>query len=200
MVPALTLIAPAAKAALKGTSVTNAIITEKFGYDFLGLAVKLGMFFAVAYLVQIYVASKVKLETWIRNPATIPSDLASSGFFGLGGIVINYIWSQFKPDDNNIPTITPPTSEFYNNNYVKELFSDEGFHGLHFWDLIKMIAVMLVIMEWNQYRQMQKATGGKVNALTHGVFLLIVIGLGLTIIPDLLKKLKSLNFNREVMA
>ncbi len=178
--------------AAKTAKTVNDIAIEKFSYDFSGLAIRLALFFAVAFLIEIYFKSKIAIDKTIRNPSTT---IINS--FGLGGILFNYLFNQFKEQADNPEVPTPEASDFFNNESLQKIFSPEGFHGFRFWDIIKIIAGILVLMEWNRFRNATQSSGGKVSPLTHGLFLLFVIGIGLSVVPDLVKKLKVTDFNLE---
>lgn len=83
---------------------------------------------------------------------------------------------------------------------LKDLFSDEGFHGVKYWDVIKVVAILLVIVEYLRYVDVNSKNGGKTSPLTTGIFLLIGLGLSIITIPELvqqIKKLKNVDFNLE---
>ena len=179
-----------ASQALKGVGKAKDIATEKFGYDFLGLGLRLLLFFAVAFLIEAYFKSKIAINEIINDPDRQVGII--SGLFGLTGIVFNFLYQSFQQDkpDEPAPTPTPITSDFFNNEAIKAVFSEEGYHGFHYWDIIKIIALLLVVMEWRRFSAMTKATGGQVQPLTHGLFILFIVGLGLSIIPQLVSKIK----------
>ena len=155
------------------------------------MVIKLSVFFAVAYAIQIYIKGKIEIEKIVRNPAS-----TAPIFFGVAGIIFNFLFTQFQKDS---ATVTPEPSQLFGNDTLQSLFSEEGWHGLKYWDLIKIVAALLILMEWNSFRRQTNATGGKVAPLTTGVFLLMVLAIGLTAVPDLIKTLKSKNFSKEVL-
>jgi len=77
---------------------------------------------------------------------------------------------------------------------LKSLFAD-GYQGFKFWDIIKIISILLVVSEYMRYKKSEENIGGSVSPMTSGIFILIVAGLGVVTIPELLKKFKSTNFN-----
>lgn len=77
---------------------------------------------------------------------------------------------------------------------LKRLFMD-GYQGFKFWDIIKILALVLVIAEYFMYNESMKKNGGKVSPMTHGVFLVIVLSLSVTTIPEILQKIKKTDFN-----
>ena len=186
-----------ASQALKGVGKAKDIATEKFGYDFLGLGLRLLLFFAVAFLIEAYFKSKIAINEIINDPDRQVGII--SGLFGLTGIVFNFLYQSFQQDKPDEPAPTPITSDFFNNEALKAVFSEEGYHGFHYWDIIKIIALLLVVMEWRRFTAMTKATGGQVQPLTHGLFILFIVGLGLSIIPQLVSKIKHSYINPQAM-
>ena len=186
-----------ASQALKGVGKAKDIATEKFGYDFLGLGLRLLLFFAVAFLIEAYFKSKIAINEIINDPDRQVGII--SGLFGLTGIVFNFLYQSFQQDKPDEPAPTPITSDFFNNEALKAVFSEEGYHGFHYWDIIKIIALLLVVMEWRRFSAMTKATGGQVQPLTHGLFILFIVGLGLSIIPQLVSKIKHSYINPQAM-
>ena len=184
-----------ASQALKGVGKAKDIATEKFGYDFLGLGLRLLLFFAVAFLIEAYFKSKIAINEIINDPDKQVGII--SGLFGLTGIVFNFLYQSFQQDKPDEPT--PITSEFFNNEALKAVFSEEGYHGFHYWDIIKIVALLLVVMEWRRFTAMTKATGGQVQPLTHGLFILFIVGLGLSIIPQFVAKIKHSYINPQAM-
>ena len=90
----------------------------------------------------------------------------------------------------NVPTSEP--------DFLAKLFSEEGFEGLHYWDIIKFALIILVAMEWINYMQSQKRLGGEASPITMAVFALITFALAIFTIPELLKKLRSRVTNQGV--
>jgi len=86
-----------------------------------------------------------------------------------------------------------PTSEQIPES-LKKLFID-GYQGFKFWDIIKILALVLVIAEYFMYNESMKKNGGKVSPMTHGVFLVIVLSLSVTTVPELLQRIKKTDFN-----
>ena len=193
----ITKLNPASAIATTGIQTGKAISKEIFGYDFVGLLIKLVVFFAVAYLSEIFIKGKIAVDNIIRNPDTPMA--VSSGFFGLSGIVFNYLYNTFKTDKEDPVKEDPIPSDFWSNEKIKQLFSENGFHGFNYWSIIKIIAVLLVIAEFTQYLRMNKALGGKTSPLTIGIFTLLIVALGLTTVSDLIQRVKKTDFNLEAL-
>ena len=184
------------------------IATEKFGYDFMGLAIRLVIFFSVAYLIEIYFKAQIAVDE-LFNPTSpnvvSPDDTSSGTVIPLGDFLWKALFGSLVRTvtvDPKGDTIIEPKGEqsaFFSNPNVKALFSDEGFHGWKYWQIIKLIAVLLVVMEWRRFSAMTKATGGQVQPLTHGLFILFIVGLGLSIIPQLVSKIKHSYINPQAM-
>lgn len=79
-------------------------------------------------------------------------------------------------------------------NAVRKLFS-EGYNvagmKFKFWDLIKLLAVVLVVMEMLRYMEFQKAAGMKPEPMTVGVFVLIISAVAILSIPELYQMIKD---------
>tara|TARA_R110002020_G_scaffold201824_6_gene404679 strand:- start:934 stop:1449 length:516 start_codon:yes stop_codon:yes gene_type:complete len=145
-----------AKSAL--SNVAN-ISQQKFGYDFSGLFIRLGIFYLIAF-----VFAKIM-------EATI--------FFRGGFVVFANLFGINIPKSDQLP------------EPLKKLF-DGGYQGFKFWDIIKVIGIILVTYEYFQFR---KETNGQVNSITTGVFVLIILILGITTIPELYKRIKETDFS-----
>jgi len=194
---AITKLNPATAVATTGIQAGKAISKEVFGYDFVGLVIKIVIFFTVAYLAEIYIRAKIEIEKVIKDPDKQVA--VGSAFFGLAGIAFNYLYQNFKTDKEDPEKIDPVSSDFWSNEKIDQLFSEKGFHGFNYWSMIKIIAILLVIAEFSQYLKMNKALRAKTSSFTIGIFTLIIIALGLTTIPELIKRVKGTDFNLEAM-
>ena len=79
---------------------------------------------------------------------------------------------------------------------LQDLFNG-GYAGFKFWDIIKIVAILLVLSEYFVYWEQNKKTGGTVSPMTTGVFILLIVILGVTTIPELMSKLKKTSFSLE---
>jgi len=68
---------------------------------------------------------------------------------------------------------------------------DVGGMKIKWWDLIKLVAVIMVIMEMLNFIQSQKNIGAKAAPTTLGVFILIIAALTLVSVPDLYQMIKE---------
>lgn len=83
---------------------------------------------------------------------------------------------------------------FPENTVIRKLFVDGyGDQKFVYWDLIKGIAIVLVIIEWMRFNEMQKANGGETSIITHGVFSLIVGLLTVITISKFTETIKAFN-------
>ncbi len=71
-------------------------------------------------------------------------------------------------------------------------FFQEGFKGVKYWDIVKVISILLVVMEWNNWNQTQKALRIQPSPMTQGVFFVIISALVLITIPELFQRFKEL--------
>ena len=156
----------AARAAFGGAKKSQEFSAEVLGYDFIGLIMKLVVYFTIAWFADKYVK-------YIINP-TAPSIIVSI-FGALGGLPIfalaAWIKSLFESQ------VTAPT---------------EGKLPFKYWDIIKGGAIMLVIWEWSRYKNSQEALGGATSPMTNGIFMALLGLLSLMTIPDVVQKLKEM--------
>lgn len=99
--------------------------------------------------------------------------------------VASYILSIFGL---NMPTAEP--------DFLKRLFSEEGFNGFRYWDIVKALLIVMVAMEMLRYIETNKKMGGKPDTVTLGVFGILLFALTAFTIPDMINKLK-MRFSRE---
>jgi len=196
----------------------KAVSKEMFGYDFVGLLMKIVVFFAVSYLAEIFIRGKIAVEEVFTG--TIEKIEAGKivgegglilGSGSIAGMVFSYLYKSTTGQEYNWIDTSPldtstndsksknksGLSNFWSNEKIKQLFSEQGFHGLNYWSVIKIIVILLVIAEFSQYLKMNKNLGGKASSFTIAIFTLIIIALGLTTVPDLIKRIKTTDFNLE---
>ena len=209
---------PATAIASTGIQAGKQVSKEMFGYDFVGLLMKIVVFFAVAYLAEIFIRGKIAVEevlTGTIEKVQAGKIVGEGGVFlgssSIAGMVFSYLFKSATGEDYNwidtspiVPKSTPPESKsglsnFWSNEKVKQLFSEQGFHGLNYWSIVKIIVILLVIAEFTQYLRMNKNLGGKSSPFTIAIFTLIIVALGLNTIPDLIKKVKTTDFNLEAL-
>jgi hypothetical protein len=142
----------------------RAVSTDLFGYDFVGLAVKMAVFFAVAIIFSKFMEAVI---------------LTRGAFVTLANL---FGWQI-------------PTSEQIPES-IKKLF-DGGKSGFKFWDIVKIVAMLLVIAEFMRYVNTNRKAGSSSSPMTIGIFILIVSVLAVTSIPELAKRIKNTDFNLE---
>ncbi len=71
-------------------------------------------------------------------------------------------------------------------------FFQEGFKGIKYWDIVKVISILLVVMEWNNWNNTQKLAKINPSPMTQGVFFVIISGLILITVPELFQRFKEL--------
>ena len=97
-----------------------------------------------------------------------------------GGIWLNSLAGFFGL---NFPTTLP--------EWVTKLFTT-GFHNITFWQIVQVIAVLIVVVEYMQYDRMLKQTNEKPNVTTGAVFAMIGLGLSLITFPQIIQKVKEM--------
>ncbi len=71
-------------------------------------------------------------------------------------------------------------------------FFQEGIKGFRFWDFIKVLAIMLVIMELTNWLDQQRKLGIKPSPMTLGVFTVLIGGMTLITFPELIQRVKEI--------
>ena len=86
----------------------------------------------------------------------------------------------------------PASTEF--PKFLVDLFGENGVKGFKFWDIVKIGAILMVLFEFMRYSKNNPNTK---NALTIGLFVGIIVALGLTTLPELIKRVKTTDFDLE---
>jgi len=162
-----TKLNPASAVVTTGIQTGKVVSKEIFGYDFVGLILKLAVFYGVALIISKIMESII----FARGAFTIISN--TLGF--------------------NIPN----ADQFPQS--LKDLFSETGIKGFKFWDIIKIVSILLVTAEFMRYVNTNKALGAKSSPMTIGIFTLIIVALGLTTVPELIQRVKGTDFNLEAL-
>mgnify|MGYP001562923723 CR=1 FL=1 len=83
------------------------------------------------------------------------------------------------------------TPNFFPQQFVD--FYKNGYRGVRYWDIIKGLTVLLIILEYSNYRKTQINLGYTPSVMTEAVFWLI-IGFFLAItVPELYQRVKEAN-------
>ena len=165
---AITKLNPASAVATTGIQAGKQVSKEIFGYDFVGLILKLVVFYGVALII-----AKV-----------MEAIIFARGAFVILANTLGY----------NIPTADQLPQSF------KDLFSETGVKGFSFWDIIKIVSILLVTAEFFSYMNSVKIDPRKKSSpMTIGIFTLIILALGLTTVSDLIQRIKGTDFNLEAL-
>jgi len=97
-----------------------------------------------------------------------------------GGIWLNSLAGFFGL---NFPTTLP--------EWTTKLFTT-GFHNITFWQIVQVISVLIVVMEYMQYDRMLKEKQQKPNVTTGAVFAMIGLGLSLITFPQIVQKIQEM--------
>jgi len=76
-------------------------------------------------------------------------------------------------------------------DFLKKLFSVDGYNGIHYWDIVKFGAIILTVLEFFTYYNSLKRSGGKASPFTIAIFGLILVLLTAFTVPELIEKLKK---------
>ena len=164
---AITKLNPASAVATTGIQAGKQVSKEIFGYDFVGLIVKLFVFYAVAFVFAKFMEGVIYAR-------------------GAFSIIANTLGFSI-PSNEQLP------------QSLKDLFGEQGVKGFKFWDIIKIVSILLVVAEFMRYVNTNKALGAKSSPMTIGIFTLMIVALGLTTIPELIQRVKGTDFNLEAL-
>jgi len=218
--PALKAFQAGAKSTIKTTREQSVSI---LGYDFLGLISRLSIFFIVAFLINAYFVASIKGGIWLNAaanvfgfhfPQTLPQYLVDLFTVGVGtkGMPISTTPTaagMYNPPDWNKKFEVG--GEFAGLKYfdygsiahhqhqpdLDPAFTTAGI-TITFWQIIQIIAVLLVIVEAMQYSKKLKEktlefpNGQKPNVTTLGVFSLLALGLSLITFPQIIQKVQEM--------
>ena len=74
--------------------------------------------------------------------------------------------------------------------WLTKLFSS-GYNGVSFWQIMQIVSILLVLIEYQQYDRSLKEKGQKANVTTQGAFLMIALALSLMVFPQMIQKFKE---------
>lgn len=89
----------------------------------------------------------------------------------------------------------PPPEELPNS--WNKLFDEEGLNGVKWWDLINIIAIVIIVATAFQFNNNTKAKGDEVQPITWAIFGLMVSFIVITGVSKLVTKLQQRNFQSE---
>ena len=75
--------------------------------------------------------------------------------------------------------------------WVTDLFT-VGYRGINFWQIVQIISIILIVVEYTQYDKKLKLQNEKPNATTTAVFTMLALGLALITFPTMIQKIKEM--------
>ena len=161
---AITKLNPSSAIASTAFQIGRDKAKESYGYDFVGLLVKLFVFYTIAFVFAKFMEGVI----YARGAFTI---IANTLGFNI-------------PSSEQLP------------QSLKDLFGEQGVKGFKFWDIIKIISILLVTAEFFSYLNSVKTDPTKKSSpMTIGLFTLIILALGLTTVSELMQRVKGTDFN-----
>jgi len=92
--------------------------------------------------------------------------------------------------------ITIPKKEVFPQPLI-DLF-DGGVSGFKYWDVIKVISVLMVVAEFMIYLQIKEESNKRFSPAAVGVFLLIGLILSLITFPELIQRIRNTMSTEEI--
>ena len=75
--------------------------------------------------------------------------------------------------------------------WTTKLFTT-GYHNITFWQVVQIIGVLIVVVEFMQYDRLLKQNNEKPNVTTMAVFAMIGLGLSLITFPQIVQKIQEM--------
>jgi len=175
------------------------------GYDFIGLVSRLAIFYLVAFLVNSYMIASIKGGIWLNTiatlfgaslPQTLPQWLIDLFTVGLGskGFAVSATPTapgQFNPPGWDLPYDYGSIEHHQSANIEGKLIQAGGI-TITFWQIVQIISILLVVLEYFQYSKKLKEDGSKPNVTTMAVFAMLGIGISLVTFPTMIHKIKEM--------
>ena len=76
-------------------------------------------------------------------------------------------------------------------DWTVKLFTT-GYHNITFWQVVQIIGVLIVVVEFMQYDRLLKQNNEKPNVTTMAVFAMIGLGLSLITFPQIVQKIQEM--------
>tara|TARA_R100000306_G_scaffold52739_1_gene49528 strand:+ start:31 stop:654 length:624 start_codon:yes stop_codon:yes gene_type:complete len=180
------------------------------GYDFIGLVSRLAIFYLVAFLVNSYMIASIKGGIWLNTiatlfgaslPQTLPQWLIDLFTVGLGskGFAVSATPTapgQFNPPGWDKPYDYGSIQHHQEENIEGKLIQAAGI-TITFWQIVQIISILLVVLEYFQYSKKLKEDETKPNVTTMAVFAMLGIGISLVTFPTMIHKIKEMRILRQ---
>jgi len=201
----------------EGLRQTKKYSVSILGYDFAGLVTRLAFFYLVGFLINSYMLATIKGGIWLNSvvglfgaslPQTLPQWLIDLFTVGLGskGFVVSDTpvgagkynpqgWSekfQSGGEYAGMEYFDYGTIEHKQaTNTTSKIFGESGI-TITFWQIVQIISILLIVLEYSQYDRKLKEDGTKANVTTMAVFAMLGIGISLITFPQMITKFKEM--------
>ena len=175
------------------------------GYDFIGLVSRLAIFYLVAFLVNSYMIAIIKGGIWLNTkatlfgaslPQTLPQWLIELFTVGLGSKGFAVSATPTAPGQFNPPGWDKPydygSIEHHQAENIEGKLMQAGGITITFWQIVQIISILLVVLEYFQYSKKLKEDGSTANVTTMAVFAMLGIGISLVTFPTMIHKIKEM--------
>ena len=148
----------AAQTIEEGTTKLAKKSEEILGYNFVGLAIQIIIFYTLAFAFAKFMEGVI--------------------FFRGGFVILAGLFG-----------VTIPKKELFPQSLI-DLFNG-GISGFKYWDVIKVVSVLIVVAEFMIYIQIKEESGKRLSPAAVGVFLLIGLILSLITFPEIIEKIRG---------
>jgi len=190
----------------EGLRQTKKYSVSILGYDFVGLVSRLAIFYLVSFLVNSYMIATIKGGIWLNTvaalfgaslPQTLPQWLIDLFTVGLGskGFTVSATPTapgQFNPSGWDKPYDYGSIEHHQAENIEGKLVQTGGI-TITFWQIVQIISILLVVLEYYQYsKKLKDEDDKKPNVTTMAVFAMLGIGISLVTFPTMIHKIKEM--------
>jgi len=211
------VVIPASLIAKQGAKQAKAVSTQYLGFNFIPLLTSLTLFYIISFTIAKFMEASIYASGAIRAIANVIGYKIPKSEELPQGIVRLFV------NDTNIPegfTYQPTSTEtlpgtegkFNPKNWDKpydygslehqeadpESFPQKPLRfNIKFWDIINIVAILLVVFTAFNFQKITEAKGDKVQPITWVIFGLIVAFITMTGVSKLIMKYSTNNFQRE---
>ena len=126
----------------------------------------------------------MKAKILFDNPQTQNS--IAIGIFGLAGLLFAF----FRPKETDPQKLTE-------NKFINELFSEEGFKGFKYWDIINILVMLIIVATYMRLRSDSTGIDGKpsIQPATTAMFIILFLAVSIIEVSSLFPRIKKMDFS-----
>ena len=198
------VVIPASLIAKQGAKQAKAVSTQYLGFDFIPLLTSLALFYIISLAIAKFMEASIYASGAIK---------ALSGIFGYKipnseelpqGLVRLFVTQSPSSSPTAQGKFNPPNwNKPYDYGSLEHQEADPSSFPINprlnikFWDVVNVVAILIVVVTAFNFQKSTEATGAKVQPITWAIFGLIIGFITLTGVSKLVMKYTENNFQRE---